>query len=139
MKVLIVGAGKIGRAIQSGFKPGVAFEFWDKDPSKVSNQRSLEEAVFSADLVFLCIPSTCLFEAINSLKGHIKASTFVVSLTKGIESNTSKFASELFPEYFSKESFALLSGPMLADELIAGKKGSAVVASANKEIFEEYF
>ncbi|TSC65467.1 MAG: glycerol-3-phosphate dehydrogenase (NAD(P)+) [Candidatus Doudnabacteria bacterium Gr01-1014_77] len=136
MKTLIIGAGKIGKAIQSGFKPDVGFEFWDKDSSKVENQRSIEDAVASADVVFLCVPSTCLFEAVNSLKEHVKANTFVVSLTKGIESNTSKFAAEFFPEYFSKENFALLSGPMLADELIAGKKGSAVVASANTKIFE---
>ncbi len=136
MKVLIIGAGKIGQAIQSGFKADVSFEFWDKDPSKVPNQKILAEALSLADLVFLCVPSTGLLEATLALKEHIKATTFVVSLTKGMEPTGLKFSSELFSEYLAKESFALLSGPMLADELISGKKGSAVVASANKEIFE---
>ena len=136
MEVLIIGAGKIGQAIQSGFKADVLSVFWDKDPSKVPNQKTLEESLVLADIVFLCVPSTGLMEALTALKEHLKPKTFVVSLTKGMEPESAKFAAELFSEYLPKQNFALLSGPMLADELILGKKGSAVVASANKEIFE---
>lgn len=131
--ILILGAGAIGLAIEKilGGKK-YQIELWDKDTSKVPGQKLLADAAGSADVIFLCIPSSVVREALSLIKPNLTEKKIIVSLSKGIEAATGKTMDEVLSEILpAGQPFALLSGPMLAQEFMHGKHGSAVVASAD--------
>lgn len=130
-KVAIIGAGNIGRAIAEIIRPKKPhIEFWDKDPSKAPGQKELREVIRGADFVFLCTPSWAIPEAVKEMKPHLERKTVIVSIAKGIEVKSGKTMDELLARILPQnQSFVLLSGPMLAGELVEHMGGSAMAAS----------
>lgn len=135
--VSFIGAGEIGQAIsQLTSHSGVHVERWDADPKKVPDQKSLKEVVESADVLFLCVPSWVLRKAIKPTIPFLSKKTLCVFVSKGIEEKTHLFIDQLAKKILPKnQPIAFLSGPMLAEELIAGKSGAALVASQNRKTF----
>ena len=136
--VTIIGAGEIGSAIASLVKsPGVPIERWDKDMSKVPKQKSLDTVVGSADILFLCIPSWHLRDGIAEIRPFLKKKAIVISVSKGIELGTQLTVDELLADTLPRgQHYALISGPMLAEELMEGLPTGAVVACAHKKTFQ---
>lgn len=135
--MVIIGAGRIGTAIKSILKDkGIKTGLWDKDQSKVSNQKRLSEIVPNAGFLFLCVPSWAVRNVMMSAVEHLNKETIVISLAKGIEKKTLKTMDEIFKEVLpAKQPFAVLGGPMLAEELSRGKKGIGMVGSSTRTVF----
>jgi glycerol-3-phosphate dehydrogenase len=130
--VVIIGQGEIGKAVHSllKMKHRVAIECWDVDVKACPIKKPLEDVVPNSDFLFLCIPSWAIRVAAKDIVPHLKKTTTVVSVSKGIDRNGNKTVDELLKEVFPKtQPVALLSGPMLAEEIMAGKLSAAVVAS----------
>lgn len=137
-KIAIIGAGEIGKAINLLTKSaGCQTSIWDKEPGKTPETPSVEACVSGAEVIFLCVPSSAVADAVSAALSSIPANAIVVSLAKGIEEKEGRTMDELLAEHLpSGQKYALLSGPMLAEELIAGKGGSAVVAAKDPNVFE---
>ncbi len=138
MNVTFIGAGEIGSALGRQVTAcGHKVIFWDKDPARVPNQKPLAEILPKADAVFFCIPSWTMRGALMETKEFIPKKAVVVCLAKGIEKDTGKLMPELLTELLPEgQSFALLAGPMLAEELDLGIGGVAVVATATARGFK---
>lgn len=131
--VVIVGAGAIGRAIERLIQDkAIRLELWDKDPTKVENQKELRDIIPSAEVVFLCVPSWSLREAITTIKPLLSDKTIIVGLSKGLESQSNYRIDQIVDELLPNNPFVLLSGPMLA-RLIQEDKPSyaSIAATAN--------
>jgi len=137
--IVFIGAGKIGTAI-GGALQGKDFclAFWDKDPSKVKEIKDLSELVPTADFLFFCVPSWVLREAVKEVASFIRKDTIVISPSKGIEIATNKSTDEVLKELLpAGVDFALLSGPMLADEICKGNLAAAVVGTEKVEVYHK--
>ena len=134
IRVTFIGAGAIGSAVAGLVQTsGATVEQWDMDPSKVPNQKPLEKIVPHADVLFLCVCSWQLRDAIATIHPMLSKKTVVVTLSKGIELGSKLTVDRLLADALPKnQPFALLSGPMLAAELAAGLPSLAVVASAGR-------
>lgn len=136
--IVIVGAGRIGQAIAQLIRRGQSHanvELWDVRPDVVPNQQSLDVTVPAADVVFFCVPSWTLREAVMSIKSSIRPETAAVTLTKGLERTTHKLAQEIIAEVLGPDHpYAALTGPLMAEDLNAGQSGIAMVASLNPHI-----
>lgn len=134
--VVIIGAGEIGSAIGKNLidaKVGDV-QLWDKNPAKVSGQKNLEEIVSGADFVFFCVPSWVMRAALADIVKFLNSNSIIISLAKGIEADTLKTMPELLEEMLPPaQKFALLSGPMIAEELMTGGQGFALVATKSQE------
>ena len=131
-KIAIIGYGEIGKAIHKILenKKDLSIGIWDKKDS----ESKLNGIISSAEIIFLCIPSWCAREALENIKKYLSKGALVVCLSKGIEDETLKTMDLVLEEVLGpKQSLALLSGPMLAEELMSGKNGFAVFASKNKK------
>lgn len=145
--VSIIGAGKIGSAIKKLLmnNKNISLLMWDKDETRVSGQQELKHVVSSADFIFICIPSWVLPAALTSFTHFLKKDTVVISVTKGIVSlpaSKGKTAMKVVPHLFDEllpkaQSYALLSGPMLADELEQGRIGAATLAAKRNETYQK--
>ena len=130
--IAIIGQGEIGKAVHSLLKAKhkVSVECWDVDVKACPVKKPLGDVIPNADIVFLCIPSWAIRAAAKDICPHLRKSAIVVSVSKGIDRSGNKTVDELLREVLpSTQPFALLSGPMLAEEIMAGKLAAAVVAS----------
>lgn len=135
-KVAIIGAGSLGNAL--GNAPGMNYvevRMWDKNPEKVARQKSLEETLKDADAVFLCVPAYAYPEIIKFASPFLGCAV-VISMAKGmIPSETALTAEFLKKALPADHPFAIMSGPMIAEDITRGKPCSAVVA-ADRPSFE---
>ena len=140
--ILIIGGGEIGKAVHFilSQKAGVSPLIYDSNPIKATTSLSLEELTKSSDVIFLCIPSSAVQEIVSQISNG-EHHCIIVSLIKGIEPSTQKWIDE-FLELFFPNNVALLSGPMLAEEIMAGFSTKAMCACTNdtfkiiKSLFE---
>ncbi|MFD7919686.1 NAD(P)H-dependent glycerol-3-phosphate dehydrogenase [Streptomyces sp. NPDC059740] len=99
-------------------------------PTTVTATTAPAAALDGAGLLVLSIPAQSLRECLATWAPYIGADTLIVSLMKGIERDTGRRASEVITEVtgLPAERVAVLSGPNLARELMAGQPAAATVA-----------
>lgn len=120
--------GELARAIAErhenpSYLPGVEL------PPALGATGDLEEAVSTATVVVMAIPSQFFRSVFRRVAPHLPAGVPVVSLTKGIEQDTMRRMSEVLEEEgLDPALVAVLSGPNLAKEVAARQPSATVVA-----------
>ncbi len=130
-KVLIIGGGEIGQAVAQ-LLVAVTPEVFDKDPVRNNLDRPLSEAVANADAIFLCLPTKVLSTVVSDILPHLTEATPVVTLSKGLGAS-GDFVWEILEESLPQASHVVLGGPMLAEEIKAGRYAAAVVAAVDPD------
>ena len=97
----------------------------------------MEEAVRDADVVVMGVPTHGFRDALRDVAKHIRPWVPVVSLAKGFELGTRLRMSQLCHEELPGHPVAVLTGPNLAKEILAGHAAAAVVAMADEFIATE--
>jgi glycerol-3-phosphate dehydrogenase (NAD(P)+) len=99
---------------------------------------SADAAVAEADIVVSVIPSEFLRPTLLRLRKHMHNSQFVLSATKGIESNTFMRMTEVISETLEPAGLLLsigaLSGPSFAVEVAQGQPTAITVAFSDPDI-----
>ena len=160
-RLAILGAGSWGTALAIALAP--RFEqvhLWARDvaqadliardrenarylpgfrlPERVCVANDLELGLAGADVVLSVVPSRYLHEVMKEAAPFIKATTPVVSATKGIEEIRLRRMSELIGETLHARSpVAVLSGPTFAREIAAGEPAAIVIAADDAAVAEQ--
>jgi len=129
-KILIIGAGEIGKALGRILKPKNSVEFWDKDKTKIPHSKNLEELVLWADIIFLCVPALALNAVLKNISLKNKV---LICLSKGVDPKTKELPNEILEKYTLN--YGLLYGPMIAEELNKNLGGFAVLATKKENVF----
>ncbi len=131
IRVLIVGAGRIGQAFHyMTEKQGASVELCDSEIGKCPNQRPLIESVPEMDILFLCIPSWTTRDFLTDIRAVLRPDTVVISVAKGIEKGTLKTVNQIVSESLpAGQPWGLIIGPMLAEEITLGQGSAGVLAS----------
>ncbi len=105
------------------YLPGHALhpELWATD--------DLREAVRGADLVVMGVPSLGFRSSLEAVAEHARAWVPVLSLTKGLEEGTRLRMTQVANEVMPGHPAAVLTGPNLAKEILAGDAAAAVIAT----------
>ncbi len=143
-KIVIMGNGKIGEAILHLLNQASAtkhdkclIDIYDNDPLKNKSGKTLKDCTTNANFVFLCLPSWHTGQALLEIKPFLKKNTIIISVAKGLEAISKNSIDELIEKNLKKQKYALLSGPMFAEEIINNEKSFAVLASTDKNVFAE--
>ena len=120
MRAVVVGAGAWGTAFAQLLRSRGHDVF-------VARRESLVDAPYpEAELVVLAVPS----HAFREVLGHIGGDAPILSLAKGLDPATGDRLSTLV----SDRPVAVLSGPNMAEEVLAGLPGATVIASTDQEL-----
>ncbi|PIR87450.1 MAG: hypothetical protein COU11_00330 [Candidatus Harrisonbacteria bacterium CG10_big_fil_rev_8_21_14_0_10_49_15] len=132
--VVIVGAGRLGRALECILKERAGLELWDTDFAKHPEQKELAEIIPTAGFVLVCTPSWTLREALSQIKPLLDPMAVVILFQKGIEEQTLKLSPEIGRDVLGEEQpIAYIGGPMMAEECLLGQHSFGVVASQKEE------
>jgi len=94
----------------------------------------LAKAVGSADVLVVGVPTSGFREALAAASEFLRPWVPVVSLSKGFEGDTRLRMSEVIAEEMPGHPVAILTGPNLAKEILAGDAAAAVVATEDPRI-----
>ena len=103
----------------------------------LSCSAKLQDVVQYAAIVMMAVPSNGFREVSIEVAKYISPSTPIVSLTKGLERETLMRMSEVIVEVLPRHSVAVLTGPNLAHEILAGQPAATVVACADDEVAKQ--
>jgi glycerol-3-phosphate dehydrogenase (NAD(P)+) len=95
---------------------------------------SLEEAVGTADVLVMAVPSHGFRTVLEQAAPHVRPWIPVVSLTKGLEQGTRLRMTQVVDELLPGHPTGVLSGPNVAKEVIDGLAAAAVVAMPDQHV-----
>ena len=137
-RILIVGVGELGRTLgKHTAVRGHEVFLWDIDRTKTVERRPVHELAELADIVFLCVPSWAIRSVVSDIGAAVRPSAIVAAFSKGLDVALGVTTGELLPQLLPKsQPFVVIGGPMLAEEIAAGRHAAAVFASPEKRAAE---
>jgi glycerol-3-phosphate dehydrogenase (NAD(P)+) len=156
MRVTVLGAGSWGTTVASLAAGRNQTVLWARSPevAKSVNEHhenptylagftlptplratsDIEEAVSSAEVLVVGVPSHGFRAVIEQAAPHIPAWIPVVSLTKGFEAGTLFRMTEVIRDVLPGRPAAALTGPNLAKEIMAGNAAASVIATEDLSV-----
>ena len=150
LKVALLGGGSWGTTVASVVSRNAPITLWARDAATVAEINTehrnssylpgiklpevlkattdLSEAVSSADVVIMGVPSSSFRAVLGDVAQHIRPWVPVISLTKGLELDTGKRMSEVIVECLPGHPVGVLTGPNLAREIMLGQAAASVLS-----------
>ena len=114
--------------------------YWDKNEDRLRRHPtlSLPEVLDDADFVFACVPSWCLREALVFCGHYLNKNSIVVGVSKGLDEGTGQTVDDILKKVLPKgQSFAVLGGPMIAQEIERGGFGACVIGAKTDAVAQK--
>jgi len=103
-------------------------------PAALRATRSLQEAVGRCEVVVMAVPSPYFRAVLGQAAPYVQRGVPIVSVAKGFEPSTLLRMTEVIAEVIPESTRAVLSGPNLAREIMAGYAAGAVVACTDADV-----
>ncbi len=103
-------------------------------PVSLRATSELSEAVSGADVIAMAVPAHGMREVASNVADSARTGIPLMSLAKGLERGTLMRMSEVIAEVAPRHPVAVLSGPNLAREILAGQPAASVIACADEDI-----
>jgi len=156
MRICVVGGGSWGTTIAVLNAPSNETILWarrgelvDEINKKHTNSRYLGEhklpealratsdiaaAVAGADVVAMAVPSQAMSSVMREVAPNLRSSAVLMSLSKGLERISLLRMSEVIGAIAPNNPVAVLSGPNLAHEILAGQPAASVIACEDLDV-----
>lgn len=136
LRILILGYGEMGHALEFLLKDRHRIDIWEKFPQTEFTSAILADSAPHADIVLFCLPVNPHREVVRQIAPLLKDSCLCVSIAKGLD-ESGKTAAQIFAENLpAQQPYALLYGPMIAEEIRAGRDAFAQVGCRDRTSFE---
>jgi len=135
--VLIVGYGEMGHAMHYLLDERHHISIYDPRPIEGLTPVDVEQEAASADVVLFCIPTQPLEAMLKRLAPHLQKHAICLSISKGLD-DLGRTPAQVYQQAFHKEQrYCLLYGPMISEEIRAGRYGFAELGCSDAAIYEE--
>ena len=143
LKILILGYGEMGHAMESLLQGHYHLDIWDKYPAENFQSVLLEDSAVTADIVLFCLPVNPHYEIAQQIAALIKPHCLCLSIAKGLDEE-GRTAAQIFEAVFSRQQqpYGFLYGPMISEEITAGRYAFAQLAcnkTASYDTVKELF
>lgn len=135
-QVLVLGYGEMGHAMEFLLAARHALQFWDIRPMDTHPPVPLEAAVASAEMVLYCVPVTPLAELAARVFPHLSAGSISLSIAKGLDESGRPAPQILSDVYATGRNYGVLYGPMISEEIRAGRPAYAQLAVSAPDCME---
>ena len=135
LKVLILGHGRMGRAMEHLLAARHDVRIWDVDGVVKGKYKTLEAEAADAQVVLFCLPVNPHHEIASRIEPHLVPGSLSLTIAKGLD-ESGRTAAQVFESVFTKaHHYGVMYGPMIAEELGSDQHGFAdVVLSEPRDI-----
>lgn len=123
--VLVLGHGEMGQAMQCLLAARATLGIWNRTPRTDLPPVVLEAAAARADIVICCVPTAAHAPLLARLRTQIPPGSICLSVAKGLDPEGRPVARILADTLGGEISFGVLHGPMIAEEIQAGRHAFA--------------
>ena len=156
IRVAVVGAGTWGTTVAALASANAPTVLWSRRPELAASMQAtrrndtylpgvvlppglpvtadLEQAVALSDVVVMAVPSHGFRDVLTEAAAYVRSWVPVVSLAKGLEPGSLRRMSQVVAEVLPGHPVAVLTGPNLAHEILAGQPAASVVATADTTV-----
>lgn len=134
-KVLILGYGEMGHAMEFLLGRHHQLFIWDKFPPAGFQSVVLDDCVPGADMILFCLPVNPHREVLEHIRTLLAEHTICISIAKGLDEN-GQTAAQIFHQVLHDRPYALLYGPMISEEIRAGRYAFGQVGCHNNDIYQ---
>ena len=121
LKVLILGYGEMGHAMEYLLDEQQQLYIWEKYPVNNCQSVVLEDVAPEMDIVLFCLPVNPHREIATRISPLLKNTCLCISIAKGLD-EAGQSAAQIFFDVFARhQPYALLYGPMVSEEIRAGR------------------
>lgn len=126
-RILILGYGEMGRAMEHLLRKQHSLDIWEKFPHNNFHSAILEDAAPQADIIFFCLPVNPHQELVEKIAPLLKHTCLCVSIAKGLDEKGQTAAQIFAGNLASHQPYAVLYGPMISEEIRADRHAFAQV------------
>ena len=135
--VLILGYGEMGHAMQVLLRRRLQNRFmtvWERNLADGSENTPLEAAAARAGTVLFCVPASPHAELVDRIARVMPREAVCLSVAKGLD-DAGRTPAQVFAATLGPQGrFGVIYGPMIAEELRAGRPGFAELGATNPEV-----
>ena len=137
LRVLVLGHGEMGHAMEYLLKKNHQLEIWVRNPRGDTRFVSLEEAVPKADIVLFCLPVNPHQEIVKQISPLLNDNCLCLSIAKGLNEK-GQTAAQIFAEnLLPHQAYGLLYGPMISEEIRAGRYAFAQLGCSDMASYDK--
>jgi len=135
-KILVIGYGEMGHAMEYLLDGRHELGFHDILPMDGHVSVELESAAAQADYVIYCVPVTPLAGLAEQVAPVLNDNSISLSVAKGLDQR-GRPAARIFQDvYARRHAYAVLYGPMISEEIRAGRAAFAQVGVSRAGVYE---
>jgi glycerol-3-phosphate dehydrogenase (NAD(P)+) len=133
--VLILGHGEMGQAMEFLLAARQPLRIWQRRPPAGEAPVNLESVVPESDIILFCLPATAHAAVAAQIAPHISGSTLCLTIAKGLDER-GRLPAAVLTETLGAARVAVLYGPMISEEIRAGKPAFAECGTAEPSAYE---
>lgn len=131
--MLIVGHGEMGQAMEYLLAPRHRLDLWFRPHGSRRAAVTLEEAAGRADAVLLCVPAQPIGGLVERIRDRLPPHCSLWSIAKGLDDAGRPAAAILQDGLPPGQPWGVIYGPMISEEIRAGRPAYAEVAGRPAE------
>jgi glycerol-3-phosphate dehydrogenase (NAD(P)+) len=136
-RVLIIGYGEMGHAMEYLLRPSHTLHIWDRHPVQGREPVDLEATAADADFIIYCVPASPIGELAERILPTLAGHSLSLSVAKGLDAR-GRSAARIFEDvYADRFDYGLLYGPMISEELRAGRPGFAQLGMRTPALYRK--
>ncbi len=136
LRILILGYGEMGHAMECLLAERHDVRIWNMGEVVKGKHSALEAEVAEAQVVLFCLPVTPHFEISERIKPHLTANSVCLTIAKGLD-ESGRTAAQAFESILGgRHHYGVIYGPMISEELRAGRLGFADAVLSDAADFE---
>lgn len=134
-RVLILGYGEMGHAMEYLLATRHDVRIWNMGVV-MGSQAMLEGAVAEAQVILFCLPVNPHHEIAGRIAPYLAKNSLCLSIAKGLD-ESGRTAAQVFESLFAgRHHYGVVYGPMISEELRAGRHGFADAVLSDAADFE---
>jgi glycerol-3-phosphate dehydrogenase (NAD(P)+) len=124
-RILVLGYGEMGHAMEHLLAARHRVRIWQRHPPADTPPLSLEQVVPDSDFIVFCLPATAHPEVSARIASPLAQSdALCLTIAKGLDQQ-SRLPAEVLGDTCGSARVAVLYGPMISEEIMAGKPAFA--------------
>ncbi len=133
---LILGYGEMGHAMEYLLSARHDVRIWNLGAVVKGSHATLEDEVTEAHVILFCLPVNPHHEIASRIAPHLAKDSLCLTIAKGLD-ESGRTAAQVFENVFAdKLHYGVVYGPMISEELRAGRHGFADAVLSGAADFE---